>query len=92
MIVEKIRRENKYCILFGDFSLDLRKFESHPSTENFLNNLNTFYFLPQIPQPTRIQDHSASLIDNIFFNSLEHFSITGNLVMICLILYQIFLL
>ena len=30
-------------------------------------------------QPTRITDHSATLIDNIFFNSLEHFTISGNL-------------
>ena len=31
-------------------------------------------------QPTRITDHSATLIDNIFFNSLEHFTISGNLI------------
>lgn len=30
-------------------------------------------------QPTRITDHSATLIDNIFFNSLEHFTISANL-------------
>ena len=59
--------------------MGLLEFESHPSTENFLNTLDTFYFQPQIPQPTRIKDHSASLIDNIFFNSLEHSSVTGNL-------------
>ena len=31
-------------------------------------------------QPTRITDHSATLIDNIFFNSLEHFKTSGNLI------------
>lgn len=31
-------------------------------------------------QPTRITDHSATLIDNIFFNSLEHFAINGNII------------
>ena len=67
MIVDKIHRENKYCALLGDFNLDLLKFESHPSTENFLNTLGSFYFQPQILQPTRITDHSATLIDNIFF-------------------------
>lgn len=29
-------------------------------------------------QPTRITDHSATLIDNIFFNSLEHFTVSRN--------------
>jgi len=38
------------------------------------------YFQPQILQPSRITDHSATLIDNIFFNSLEHFTISGNLI------------
>ena len=63
----------------GDFNLDLLKFESHPSTENFLNTLGSYYFQPQILQPTRITDYSVTLIDNIFFNSLEHLSISGNL-------------
>ena len=79
MIVEKIHREKKYCVLLGDFNLDLLKFKSHLSIENFLNTLGSYYFQPRILQPTRITDYSATLIDNIFFNSLEHFSICGNL-------------
>ena len=79
MIIESIQRENKYCVLLGDFNLDLPKFESHPDTDSFLSTLGTFYFQPQILQPNRITDHSATLIDNIFFNSLEHFVISGNL-------------
>ena len=79
MIVDKIHRKKKYCVLLGDFNLDLLKFESHPSTENFLSTLGSYYFQPQILQPARITDHSATLIENIFFNSLEHFSINGNL-------------
>ena len=79
MIVHKIHCEKKYCVVLGDFNLHLLKFESHPSTENFLNTLGSYYFQYQILQPTRITDPSATLIDNIFFNSLEHFSISGNL-------------
>ena len=79
-VIEKIHRENKYCVLLGDFNLDLLKFESHPGTNDFLNTLVSSYFQPQILQPTRITDHSATLIDNIFFNSLEHFTISGNLI------------
>ena len=79
MIVYKTHREKKYRVLLGDFNLDLLKFESHPSTENFLNTLGSYCFQPQIIQPTRITDHSATLIDNTFFNSVEHFFINGNL-------------
>ena len=34
---------------------------------------------PQIIQPTRITDHTATLIDNIFINSLDYHTISGNI-------------
>ena len=64
----------------GDFNLDLLKFDSHQDTNNFLNTLSSFVFQPQILQPTRITEHSATLIDIIFFNSLDHFVISGDLI------------
>ena len=79
-VFEKIHHENKYCVILGDFNLDLLKFESHSGTNDFLNTLLLSYFQPQILQLTRITDHSATLIDNIFFNSLKHFTISGNLI------------
>ena len=41
-----------------------------------------FFFQPYryILQPTRITDHSAALIDNIFLNLIERFTISGNIV------------
>ena len=75
MAIERIHRENKYCTVIGDFNLDLKS-ESHQDTNNFLNTLSSFHFQPQILQPTRITEHSATLIYNIFFNSLDHFSIS----------------
>ena len=77
---DKTNRENKLCLLLGDFNIDLLKIETHVDTDNFLNILESSFFLPQILQPTRITDHSTTLIDNIFFNSLQHFTISGNLV------------
>ena len=79
-VIERIHHENKYCAILGDFNLDLLKAEVHQETQNFLNTLGSFLFHPQILQPTRITDHSATLIDNIFLNSLDHNSISGNLV------------
>ena len=64
----------------GDFNIDILKIESHTATDTFLNTLGSYFFQPQILQPTRITDHSATLIDNIFFNSIEHFTISGNIV------------
>ena len=66
--------------MMGDFNINLLNFETHHPTDDFINTLGSYFFLPQILQPTRVTDHSATLIDNIFFNSLEHHSVSGNIV------------
>ena len=33
-----------------------------------------------VTKPTRITDHSATLIDHIFFNSLEYYTVSGNII------------
>ena len=55
----------------GDFNLNLLKHSSHPPTDEFLNLLMSFNFLPTICHPTRITDFSETLIDNIFVNCLK---------------------
>jgi hypothetical protein len=67
-------------MIMGDFNIDLLKYDSYAGSENVINTLGSFFFQTQILQPTRITDHSSTLIDNIFFNSVEHFVISGNLV------------
>ena len=61
----------------GDFNIDLLKSDINDSVNVFFNDLSSHYFTPYILQPTRLQ--SMSLIDNIFFNSLEYQSNSGNL-------------
>ena len=80
LTIDQIHRENKLCMIMGDFNIDLLKYDSYAGSENVINTLGSFFFQPQILQPTRITDHSSTLIDNIFFNSVEHFVISGNLV------------
>ena len=33
-----------------------------------------------ITKPTRITDHPATVIDHIFFNSLEYYTVSGNII------------
>ena len=63
----------------GDFNINLLNYDSHTPADEFINNMGVFCFQPHIIQPTRITDHSATLIDNIYFNSIEHYCISGNL-------------
>ena len=71
--IEKIHHENKQCLIMGDFNIDILRINDHSDSNNFINTLGSFCFQPQIIQPTQITSHSATLIDNIFLNSIEHF-------------------
>ena len=76
-ILQKISLENKQCALMGDFNVDLLKTDINNDSNLFYNNLSSHFFAPYILQPTRLQ--SKSLIDNIFFNSMEYHSNSGNI-------------
>ena len=72
-ILGKINERNpKPTIIAGDFNIDLLKSEVHLQTGEFLNNLTSHSFMPTIFHPNRITETSATLIDNIFFNSIAY--------------------
>ena len=50
-----------------------------PATSDFINNMYTYFMNPQIIQPSRITDHTPTLIDNIFLNSVDYDTMSGNL-------------
>ena len=76
-IINKISKEKKECMLMGDFNIDLLKSGGDNTASKFYNNLTSYFFTPFILQPSRLR--SKTLIDNIFFNSLEYHSYSGNL-------------
>ena len=67
-ILSKIDKENKLCCLMGDFNIDLLKSESCDYSNRFLETLLTSSYIPLVLRPTRITQHTATLIDNIFTN------------------------
>ena len=66
-----ITTEGKDIAYMGDFNIDLLKYDTHPQTADFLNINMTYSTLPLINKPTRVTQHSATLIDNIFTNILD---------------------
>ena len=80
LVLDKIRRQNKQCLIMGDLNLNLLKYEKHADTDDVINTLGASFFQLHILRPTRITDHTATLTDNIFFTSLEYFTLSGNLV------------
>ena len=68
-ITAKINNENKESYIMGDFNIDLLKFQRHNKTKYFIELILTTLYLPVITKPTRITDHSATLLDQIYSNS-----------------------
>ena len=81
-VADKINQENKTCIIMGNFNLELLKQESHSATDGFLNTLGCHFFQPYYcSQQESWIIPTATFIDNtFFFNSIEHLTISGNIV------------
>ena len=76
-ILHKVSKEKKECVLMGDFNVDLLKSTGDNAASMFYNSLSSYFYTPYILQPTRLR--SKTLIDNIFYNSLEYYSFSENL-------------
>ena len=76
---KKIQKENKQIVIMGDFNIYLLNYDSHSETNNFINIMVSHHLLPHILYPTRVTDHSATIIDNIFSNNLELDTLSGNI-------------
>ena len=69
--LQKVQKENKVLFIMGDFNINLFNYDSHTETNDFLNLMISHYLLPHILHPTRVTNHSATIIDNIFSNNCE---------------------
>ena len=65
------------CYVVGDWNLDLIKHHCHESTGQFLEIMYSRMFFPLITRLTRITSNTAMLINNIFTNNLNNFSVSG---------------
>ena len=78
--IDIINGEGKLCVLLGDFSINLLNFETHKPTEEFINTMCSNFYEPHIINPIIITYRTATLIDTIFFNSIDLFTISGNII------------
>ena len=77
--LNKLCKENKEVYLAGDFNIDLLKYETNNKYQDFYNLLSSSGFLPLILQPTRITKETSSIIDNIYTNTFNKESTSGNI-------------
>ena len=62
----------------GDYNIDLLQYEHSLLSDDSINMISKS-FLPYIPQPARVTDHFATVINNIFSNVTECQTVSGNL-------------
>lgn len=62
--LKKLKQKNKPVAVCGDFNVDI--LESSALTTRLLTLFNSFNLVNQFLEPTRVTDHSATCIDNIF--------------------------
>ena len=74
-----INTEKKECYVSGDFNIDLLKYGTINKYAEFLNTLTSLGFLPHVLQPTRITEHSSTIIDNIYGNNFTQETLSDNI-------------
>ena len=79
-LLHKVSSEKKQVLLLGDFNIDLLKCNDDHQVMSFLDILGSHLVAPQILLPTRITEHSKTLIDNILSSPTESGTISGNLI------------
>ena len=70
---------NKRVFILVDFNINLLNYDSHTSTRDFISLLHSQHFLPLKIHPTRVSDHSSTIIDNIFSNVCNFDTRSGNI-------------
>ena len=63
----------------GDLNINLLNYDPNTATNEFINFIVSQYLLPHILHPTRIADQSSTIIDNIFTDSINYETISGNI-------------
>ena len=72
---------DKLSFIMGDFNVNLLDFASHKPTSDFVNNFFSHSLLPCIHHPTRVSEHRASIIDNIYTNAINANIASSNILM-----------
>ena len=77
MLIKVARHKNKHVLIVGDFNVDLLKYERDVNSQNLTDTMANYNFIQTVAKPTRITDHSATLIDHVYTNKISHVTSTN---------------
>ena len=75
--LEQLNTKGHEVLVVGDLNENLLKYNEDKQTSEYLDMLLTLGFMPIITKPTRITDHTATLIDHIYTNMPEKLMKSG---------------
>ena len=65
-----LKKEKKYLYIAGDFNVNTDPMiRGNGNIQNFKNTLSSNFLFPLINKPTRVTQHSSTIIDNIYCNT-----------------------
>ena len=73
----KLKNLKHSAYLCGDYNIDLLKVKINKHYCNYFDDVVSNGFFPKITLPTRLSDHSSTLIDNIFTNNMDETGTSG---------------
>ena len=71
------RHGNKNITIGGDFNVDLCNYEHNQDSQALIDTFAKHNFVQLINRPTRVTEHSATLIDHIYTNKVSDVVTTG---------------
>ena len=66
------RYSNKLIYIVGDFNQDLIKYDLDNDYQNLIDNVHNRGFVQLVSRPTRITEHTHTLIDHVYTNNVEN--------------------
>lgn len=85
-----LNSKQKEVFLLGDFNINLLNYNNDHKTAQFLDGLLDEGFMQLITKPTRVTDHTSTLIDHIFTNIPQKILNSGILFSRYLLTYFLF--
>ena len=64
------RHSRKHTLITGDFNVDLIKYNNDMVSQNLVAVMEKYGFVQLVSRPTRVTDHSATLIDHAYTNDI----------------------
>ncbi len=62
----------KHIIVTGDFNIDLIKYQNGLNCQNLIEIMSKYGFVQLVSRPTRVTDHSQTLIDHVYVNQINN--------------------